>query len=194
MSELYKEIAEKLQALFPEGTVQKTGISNAHIPVQVYMKRLEEVAGDSWSWRIVGNPIYQAEQQAVLVTGELSIMNATRSGFGFSHFQAKQDPKSVTIYKNAVNSAESDALRNACDKFLMGWKDLAPYREWASNPGVFQQKEKKDTPPQSNLEKCTKCKRELTMEDQLFLELHGINIPFCIDDVPNHFKKRIDKT
>lgn len=191
MAQSYREIAEKLQALFPEGTVQHSGKSS-HIPVQVYMKRLEEAAGEFWSWSIIGNPVYQREQRAVIVTGELTILSTTRTGFGLSYYHDDKEPSSVTKYKNAVNSAESDALRSACDKFLMGWKDLAPFREWASNPGVFEQSTTV-SPTTTNLT-CTRCQNALTKEDMFFLELCGVKIPYCTEHVPNQFKKRIDKT
>ncbi|MER2005813.1 MAG: hypothetical protein ABS939_00050 [Psychrobacillus sp.] len=194
MSKEYREIAEKLQALFPPGTLQLTGKQKAHIPVQAYMKRLEEVAGEAWSWHIVGTPTYQPELKAVTVIGELTILQATRSGLGFSHYVPTSDIKSVSGYKNAVNSAESDAIRNACDKFLMGWQDLAPFRDWGSNPGVFPQMEQ-SPPNQIKSEStpvCTKCSQPLKMEDILFLELHRVNIPFCLEHVPNHFKKKKD--
>lgn len=192
MNDDYRVIAEKLQQLFPKGTVQQSGKS-AYIPVQAYMKRLDEAAGEFWSWRIIGTPIYISEQRAIMVTGELSLLSATRTGIGFSHFVQDPNPNSVSKYKNAVNSAESDALRNACDKYLMGWKDLAPFREWANNPGVFDIMEQEAKELIETNDVCKKCSKPLDMEDKLFLQLHNVKIPFCSEHVPNHFKKRTDK-
>ena len=98
MSKEYRDIAEKLQALFPPGTLQLTGnqkAQKAHIPVQAYMKRLEEVAGEAWSWHIVGAPIYQPELKAITVIGELTILQASRSGLGFSHYVPTSEIKNL---------------------------------------------------------------------------------------------------
>lgn len=181
----YEEIAQRLQAAFPEGTLQ-TGKS-VHIPVQAYLRRLEEAARDMWSWRLVEMPVVQEMDQAIVVRGELTIGESTRSGIGFSHYVREHTSKSVSTYKNSVSAAESDAIRNACDKFLMGWIDLAPHRDWGKNPGVGL-----SLPEQENSTKlvCKKCNKLLKAEDVLFMELHDIRLPFCSEHVPPHLHKK----
>lgn len=185
----YKELAEKLQAPFPLGTVIETGKHQAYIPVQAYMARLEEIAAGQWQWRVIKEPIVYSNEQAVCVIGELVVAGTVRSGMGFSYYVNKEDAKSVSAFKNAVSGAESDAIRNACDKFLMGWKDLAQYREWASNPGVglgqTQRTEEKDTGV-----RCIKCQNPLKSEDILFLDVNNIRNHYCKEHVPQHFLKK----
>lgn len=185
MNKGYQEIAERLQAAFPAGTLQ-TGKA-VYIPAQAYIRRLEEAAQDLWSWRLVETPQVQALEQAVVARGELTIAGATRSGVGFSYYVNDSSARSVSAYKNAVSAAESDAIRNACDKFLMGWVDLAPFRDWGLNPGVGIQIPEKES---QNGRLCTKCRNPLRAEDELFLELHSIRLPFCSNHVPLHLKNK----
>lgn len=185
----YKELSEKLQAAFPKGTVIETGKHQAYIPVQAYMARLEEAAAGQWQWRVIKEPVVYSEEQAVCVFGELIIAGTVRSGMGFSYYVGKEDTKSVSAFKNAVSGAESDAIRNACDKYLMGWKDLAPYREWASNPGVGLGETNKLEEPATGVS-CVKCGRNLKAEDILFLEVNEIRNRYCKEHVPQHFLRK----
>lgn len=188
MNEQYQLIMKELQAKFPEGTVvNDVNKKRAYIPAQVYIKRLEDVAGDAWSWRLVSEPTYKDTANIMEVRGELSILGATRSGIGFSHYIQSENSKSSSTYKNAVNSAESDAIRNACDKYLMGWKDLAPHREWASNPGVNLIEAVVETTKESKT--CVRCLKPLSSEDFLVLELHKITLNYCSEHIPKHFLK-----
>lgn len=181
----YEEIAKQLQLAFPNGTLQKG--KSVHIPVQAYIRRLEDAAGGTWSWSLVDNPVVQEQDHAVVVRGELKIGDTVRSGVGFSFYERDPSARSVSTYKNAVSSAESDAIRNACDKYLMGWVDLAPYRDWGKNPGVLM--EEPAVAPSTN-RLCKRCKRPLKSEDELFLELHSIKLPFCSEHVPAHLHKK----
>ena len=186
MTKEYEEIARQLQAAFPKGTLQ-TGKS-AHIPVQAYIRRLEEAAGALWSWRLVDYPQVLEHEQAIVVRGELTIAGSVRSGIGSSFYVSDKSARSVSSFKNAVSAAESDAIRNACDKFLMGWIDLAPHRDWGKNPGVaIVQQERGNV---SN-RVCKKCNKPLQSEDELFLELHSIRLPFCTEHVPAHLKSKL---
>ena len=186
MTKDYKTIAEELQAAFPEGTLQKG--KSVHIPVQAYIRRLEDAAEGLWSWRLVEYPAVLEQEQAVMVRGELSIDGAVRSGVGCSFYVRDNSSRSVSSFKNAVSAAESDAIRNACDKFLMGWIDLAPHRDWGKNPGVALQPDKEN----KNLSKrvCKRCGKHLLPEDELYLELHSIRLPFCSDHVPTHLQNK----
>lgn len=186
----YKEISVRLQDKFPAGTViEGNPISTSYIPVQAYISRLESEAAGLWEWRLVKEPTPYPDDKAIYVQGELSIAGTVRSGIGFSYYSVPENKKSVAAFKNAVNSAESDAIRNACDKFLMGWKDLAPYREWASNPGVGLAGASVKTAEETTGEICTRCKKSLSPEDLLFLKVNSIRIKYCIDHVPAHLKK-----
>lgn len=129
----YDELIKKLQVPFPSGTVKDKG-NRAFIPVQAYMVRLEEAAQDKWGWSIVDAPKIDLASRIVTLRGELTILNTKRQGIGISTMK-DGEPSSI---KNAILIAESEALRDACDKYLMGWKDLAPWRkEWGNNPGVI---------------------------------------------------------
>lgn len=180
----YETIAKELQGAFPEGTLQKG--KSVHIPVQAYIRRLEEAAGGLWSWRLVEYPVVQEQEQAVMVRGELTIDGAVRSGIGSSFYVRDNSVRSVSTFKNAVSAAESDAIRNACDKFLMGWIDLGPHRDWGNNPGVTIQREFET----SSKRVCKRCNKSLLPEDELFLELHSIRLPFCSDHVPAHLQSK----
>ncbi|MEX3624989.1 hypothetical protein [Viridibacillus arvi] len=190
----YKDIAQALQEPFPNGTVQFPSSSKrqAHIPVQVYINRLEKVAGEHWSWTIIGEPMIVEADNAVIVKGELSILGAKRGGMGFSHYVRGKDSKSVSAFKNAVNAAESDAIRSACDKFLMGWSDLAPYRDWGSNAGIdINLNNRTEAIPEKDVERvCQRCAKKLTDVDQLFLEVNRIKLPYCTEHVPKHLIKK----
>ncbi|MFG3613383.1 hypothetical protein [Rummeliibacillus stabekisii] len=195
MSLSYTDISKLLKESFPPGTVQFTSSKKPYIPVQAYINRLENVAGEQWSWRVIGEPNIIENEQAIVIKGELTILNATRTGLGFSYYSKAENKnnKSVSAFKNAVNAAESDAIRSACDKFMMGWADLAPYRDWGANAGidipVTKYKTEENTAATSEKRNCSKCGNVLTAEDDLFLEVNNINLAFCIEHIPKHFLK-----
>lgn len=195
----YEQIINALQAPFPQGTVKQQG-NRAFIPVQAYMVRLEEVAHDMWAWSIVDAPQIDLTSQVVMLRGELSLLSAKRQGIGIAAIK-NGDPSSI---KNAILIAESEALRDACDKFLMGWKDLAPFRkDWGNNPGVTSYlfgnaplNQIKDfdpqlhsSSPQTN-EKCLRCQKFLTSEDLLMLRINSVKHFYCRDHIPTQFIKK----
>lgn len=187
MEKTYQMVTEALQAPFPKGAIEFGQSQNhAYIPVQVYIRRLEDVVPGNWSWTLTAEPNYHENEMAVVVRGELTIMNSTRGGIGVARYVREAASKSITTYKNAISAAESDAIRNACDKFLMGWQDLAPYREWSSNPGVKLSKTNKT----EDSIICKKCSKPLSEEDLLFLSVNNIRIPYCLEHVPNHLRKK----
>ncbi|MGG3805338.1 hypothetical protein [Metabacillus fastidiosus] len=193
MQEIYNEIKEKLTDPFPKGTVQLNESKDiASIPVQAYIKRLEEVAGVFWSWKLVGDPVIYEKEYQVQVKGVLKILGAEREGIGFANFQVYEDTLKIKNLKNAVLSAESDALRKACDKFQMGWKDLAPYRKWGDNPAVnlSTHQERPQNVQDVSPEKCAKCSKYLTQEELQFLNDHQIKIKYCKNDIPPHLLKK----
>lgn len=61
---------------------------------------------------------------------------------GFLNFKRNEDTGRMQNLKDSIFFAESDALREACHKFRMGWVDLSPYSNWAKNPTL----ELKDVP------------------------------------------------
>ncbi|MEK4487924.1 hypothetical protein MHH81_20670 [Psychrobacillus sp. FSL H8-0484] len=190
MEKSFQLIADALQAKFPEGTVEHgQTTAHAYIPVQVYIRRLEEVATGEWSWRLVAEPTYYEKDAAMIVRGELTIMDSTRSGIGAARYIREEPVRNVTSFKNAVSSAESDAIRNACDKFLMGWQDLAPYRDWSNNPGVQLNGTSVTSTGGVTSILCTRCRKPITNEDNLFLQVNDIRIPYCLEHVPKHLKK-----
>lgn len=196
VQKIYDEIKEKLAAPFPNGTVEvnTNNNNNARIPVQAYLQRLEEVAGAYWSWRLVGDPVIYERESQVQVKGILKILNAEREGIGFANFTTYSDTGKIQNLKNAILSAESDALRKACDKYRMGWKDLAPYRDWSNNPGVNidKQHQKVLNNDDVNLStlKCVKCQKYLTKEEEQFLADNRIKINYCKDDIPLQLLKK----
>lgn len=197
----YSEIVENLRKPFPSGTVKVSSDGKrGHIPVQVYMSRLEEVAEAQWHWRIIGEPILNFDKCFVIVKGEITLVDALRQGIGIAKL-AKVDATSI---KNALMTAESEAFRDACDKFKMGWIDLAPYRDWATNPGINLPKKSlisekvtienfdpniHSVMPASN-RNCLKCKKKLTQKEELLLSTNGIKLAYCNDHVPKQLLKK----
>lgn len=194
----YSDDFIKLTEPFPNGTVIKTTEYRAHIPVQVYQMRLEQVVGENWHWRIIDMPQLLFSEKMVIVKGELQLHHTIRQAIGFSNFRDNEPSK----IKTAIASAEADAFRNCCDLFQMGWKDLAEYRQWASNPAInlkqhstIQTVSKADS-NKSNAETsriCLLCQKLLQKEDELFLALHNVQLSYCSEHVPKHFIKTIKK-
>ena len=194
----YEQLVNALQAPFPQGSVIHKG-NRAFIPVQTYMVRLEEVAHDKWGWAIIDAPQIDLTSRVVTLRGELSILNAKRQGIGIASIK-DGEPSSI---KNAILIAESEALRDACDKYLMGWKDLAPFKEWGENPGIspflFGQtsslyiegfdSQLHSAPPNTN-EKCLRCKALLTNEDILMLRINNVKHFYCREHIPPQFIKK----
>lgn len=164
------------------------------------MYRLEGVAADQWHWRLIDEPIIKPEQKIVIVKGEIALVNAVRHGIGV----AKLDKVEASSIKTAVMTAESEAFRDACDKFMMGWKDLAPYRDWASNPGIsltsnsitqqpvhgiqdFNETVHSVMPPSNRT--CIRCKNQLSSEEELFLSMNRIKFAYCREHVPKQLIK-----
>ncbi|MFJ7983485.1 hypothetical protein ACIQ1D_24970 [Lysinibacillus xylanilyticus] len=197
----YAEIMEQLKKPFPPGTVKVSGDGKrGHIPVQVYMSRLEDVAESQWHWRIIGEPVFNFEKNIVIVKGEITLVDAIRQGLGLAKI-TNVDP---ALIKNALMTAESEAFRDACDKFKMGWIDLAPYRDWSKNPGidVSNQFLIDENPIIENFDpnihsvmpvsnrNCIKCKNPLTQNEELLLSMNGIKHAYCKEHVPKQLIKK----
>lgn len=179
---LYDVIKDKIQAPFPSGTVQvKDKKKMAYIPAQVYMSRLEEVAGAMWNWSVKSVEIKESH---IVVIGTLHIAEVSRDGIGFSNFSEQN------YIKSSLSSAESEAFRNACDKYKMGWNDLAPYREWGDNPGLDLNERIVPKPENVSIKICIVCKKKLDPADDLMLELHNIRQNYCTDHIPSYLLKK----
>lgn len=201
LQKVYREIHEQLVAPFPPGTLEarENDPNSKYIPVQPYIHKLETAAGTFWSWRLTGHPqIFEREEQ-VMVTGVLKIVDAEREGMGFSNIQRYEDTGKIKNLKYAILAAESDAIRSACDKFEMGWKDLAPYRKWAKNPGTGLEvpttgagKDYKDGSGSSH-RNCVVCQKPLTLDDENFLKELQITHPYHREHVPQHLVRNQSK-
>lgn len=193
----YKELITLLQAPFPPGTVkevQKGKKLTGHIHVRAYMRRLEEVAGEHWQWFVVDEPVIHFEKGVVIVKGELMVSDTKRQGIGVSTFE------DIKMLKIALKTAESEALRDACDKFLMGWQDLSPYRDEGNKLGNStkeiakirtgqQPVSFKEESKESEAAACLVCMQVLSRHDQEFLQEHGVKLNYCQQHVPAHFLK-----
>lgn len=192
---IYREIHAKLIQPFPLGTVEmRDKDSNSRfIPVQPYIHRLEESAGTYWSWRLTGEPTIFDKEGQVMVRGILRVVEAEREGVGFANIQRFDDTGKIKNLKYAINSATSDALRDACNLYEMGWKDLAPYRKWAQNPGTGlggrAVTSTSEIGGDSSIPKCVKCQKSLTTEDVAVLREFNVKHPYCQEHLPNHLRK-----
>lgn len=188
--ELYQSLMERLTASFPKGTVDTN--NRASIPVQVYIQRLEEVVGPLWSWQTKGDPLIFETENQVQVKGILKILDAEREGTGLANLQRYSDSGKISNLKHAILSAESDALRKACDKFRMGWIDLAPYRDWSKNPGVRINADRENDNANSHGDSvsCVKCNQRLTNSEMNFLKENDIRINYCKNDIPEQLLKK----
>lgn len=190
----YNEIVKELKSAFPKGTFIQKEKGRGHIPVQAYMARLEAVAAEQWHWRIIGVPTINLEQQIVVVIGEITVIDTVRQGMGVGKLNSRE----TTSIKTALMTAESESFRDACDKFMMGWVDLAPYRDWGKNPGVGLSTETEtlenfnpnvhSVMPESG-RVCMKCDKALSAEEALILSLNNIKFPYCKEHVPKQLIK-----
>lgn len=204
LEKLYDEILFKLTAPFPNGTVEFKNPRNkasAYIPSHPFQYRIRTEAGPYWSWRITTEkPIYHEETDEIEVRGILTIVNASAEGQGFAKIDRYPDTNKIKFYKETIRAAVSDALRDAADFFGIGWSDLAPYREWAQNPGtgfkepLASNKQIAHRSPDNKIEvkQCIKCGVVLTQDDFDYLKLVRWNNQVCKNDVPNHQKKKFD--
>ncbi|MED4728336.1 Rad52/Rad22 family DNA repair protein [Aneurinibacillus migulanus] len=195
---LFQEILEKLKESFPPNTVEFKEVraaakgSGVYIPVQPYIHRLNEVAGQHWSWTDGRTEIFH-EDDLVQYTGILRILDSEREGIGFSKIQRYGDSGKAANLKEAIKSARSDALRDAADLFEMGWRDLAPYRKWASNPGTgLDDYVKKATDNRTSIKDepfCMKCRMPLTDRDLELKKKYRLQYNYCEKDIPPHLIK-----
>lgn len=129
------------------------------------------------------DPIIYERENVIQVVGTLEILGSKRDGVGFFEFQRFPEGKIKSI-GYAVRSAEQDALRAACDRFQMGWRDLGKVGTSTSKIAVkleHTQREKAKT--------CLVCQKILTLQEEEVLEQCGVKLSYCTKHVPAHLKK-----
>lgn len=192
--DLFRDIWNKLREPFPSGSVEeKKADGKKFIPVQVYIHRLNEAAGIHFSWAINSTTV-DSQSDVVIVSGTLQIVDSKRDGIGIANIQRSATNNSILKLKDTIRAAASDALRNACDLYEMGWRDLAHTREWGKNPGVglaAMSRTQGTTVQVETSESCIKCKKVLTKEELSFLERNRITVKYCREDIPAHFLKNM---
>ncbi|MDQ0255594.1 hypothetical protein J2S74_002976 [Evansella vedderi] len=179
--ELFEKIHSKLVEEFPEGTVRFTNsnkLTTAYIPHEAYIERLNDVCGPFWSFVRNGEAKIHRNEKLVEVSGVLRILDAERDGTGFHKFNVNEKGDIINL-NYAIRSAKSDAIRDACDLFGMGWKDLHKFRKG----------EKVTSVPESSMSgrECIKCRNPLSNEDIQELKKLNVDIDFCRKDIPPHF-------
>ncbi|SDJ18564.1 Rad52/Rad22 family DNA repair protein [Alteribacillus bidgolensis] len=174
----FESILQQLQEAFPEEVVRKRKINDkvtySYIEVDHYVERLNHVAGNTWSWLLQKEPVLYDKE--VLVIGTLDIMGAKRDGIGTAPL--KKQNGAATNLKYAIRSASQDALRDACDLFGMGWKNLKHVK-----------KPREGTTLSSNSPTCQKCKTPIPDNQLEWLQKNRINLYFCENCVPAHLRK-----
>lgn len=185
LEQLWGTIHTKLKTPFPAGTLKFKKNKYAYIPIKAYIHRLNEVAGPVWQWKITKEKVNE-EQGLIEVNGVLKILHREAEGQGFHEFFKGSNQYA---YKDALRSAASDALRNACDLFEIGWVDLAPYRDWGQDKGIGIE----TIPKPENIRICVKCKKPLTEEDEeLLRKLKISNVQWCSEDIPEHIARKLN--
>ncbi|WP_240377274.1 Rad52/Rad22 family DNA repair protein [Bacillus piscicola] len=179
----FSDLLESLQQPFPKEAVKHRKISDSltisYIETDNYVERLNQMAGQHWSWRLSNDPVFY--DRDVLVIGTLTIMGAKRDGIGTAPLK-NQDGRTTNL-KYALRSASQDALRDACDLFGMGWTNLKGSRS-------KQQKHRNATAGVA-VPTCQKCQEPLSESQITWLKEHHITLYFCENCVPAHFKKDI---
>lgn len=181
-SNSYKELLARLREPFPKGTVQTKG-KGQYIPAQAYEERLEEIAGELWSWCVKGEPLIYERENVIQVVGTLEILGSKRDGMGFFEFQRFPEGKIKSI-GYAIRSAEQDALRAACDRFQMGWRDLGKVGTSTSKISVKVERTQRE-----EAKACLVCQNVLTLQEEKMLVQYGVNLSYCNEHVPIHLKK-----
>ncbi|WP_145949558.1 hypothetical protein [Paenibacillus sp. Y412MC10] len=193
--ELFADIMKKLKEPFPENTVQKKNSSgkSAHIPVQAYIKKLNEAAGGYYTWRISSEkPIIHAEEGFLEMRGVLSILDRSCEGQGFQHFTYVNGTKRIHNIDETIKAAVRRALVNALDYFEAGWVDLSPYRDWGKIPFLSSHEEGEDElGSTSNNPRCANCDEVLTDKELAAIVAIPWKIYYCDKHVPDFVRKKM---
>lgn len=184
MQQLFNEIQLKLKEPFPPGSVEfkNKNEAAAYIPYQVYVHRLNTVAGGFWKWRVTTDkPIYHEETDSIEMRGVLTIVHSEVEGQGFFKL-TRNNNKKVNNYEEAIRAAVKSSFSDACNFYELGWIDLK--RKWSTNPGVGI-----ETSTGISERKCVKCKKNLSTLDEELLTLTKWKQPYCTKDLPDHVKR-----
>ncbi|WP_182101761.1 hypothetical protein [Niallia taxi] len=189
-----QEIIEFLKSPLPDGSVQSRNKDKKFIPIQVYIDRLnDESIGHLVKVKITHHHI-DWTNDVIEVRVSIQIGEAEREGIGITSISRYENTNKPVNVNNDAGTAYSHAIRDACDKFQMGWVDLADHREWGANPGLWfnrdQNSKKTSSGSTKTSEKCIKCQKPLTEEDLQLLRDYDISLKFCSKDIPQHMLKR----
>ena len=117
-------------------------------------------------------------------------MDGEYHGTGFSTL--RMDNGRIVNLRNAIKSAKSDCIRDACDNLEMGWIDLADFRDWAKNPGIGMDFKRGMSESRNSSEQtCTVCQKNLDHDDIRYLSQFP-NIDrwlWCKEHLPMHMKR-----
>lgn len=193
--ELYSKIMGKLKEPFPQGTVtlKNHNEKSAYIPVQAYIKKLNDAAGGFYSWQITSQrPTIHREEGLLEMRGALTILNTTNEGVGFQSFRYIKNTEKVANLDEVIRGAVHRALVNALNMFEAGWLDLAPYRKWGDIPGVGSENEANSSNNNLNENpRCKTCDIHLSNEEVNLIRLANWNIFYCSTHVPDFVRKKI---
>lgn len=196
----------ELKGKFPEGTVQfRSDNHRPYIPNQVYTDRLESATKSQWNKEIKDLEI-NANHRYVKAVVRITIDPHFRDGYGFSPIDGDplNEPHKIAF---AVDKAVNDAFLGAMDSYQMGWKDLAPYKEWGGNPALrhlLKGDQNSSILPggvtfeaiASAHHQCIKCGIELTADEWEILgqvpNLNREKMKYCYNHLPEHMKKKIN--
>lgn len=189
---LFKKILRELQQPFPDGTVEGDGKASK-IPSQAYIDRLNTVAGPYCNIIDKGH-VYIPESNEVIFTVTVDILGVKRDGTGVQNVLSKS-------LRDAIAAAKSNAIRDACNSFQMGWRDLASTKEWGSNPGITllgdNERPARPHSSQNSRSKSTciipTCSKVLTPYDHEERAKYGVTQNYCAMCIPDHFKRNAIK-
>lgn len=197
---LLHTILDELQKTFPEGTVKKQSI-----PAQAYIDRLNKVAGPYCSI-LDKSHSYIPEYNTVTFTVTIDILGVKRDGTGIQ----KVTNNSM---RDAFAGAKTNAIRDACNMFQMGWRDLAKYRDWGNSLGITILQDENISPNKGTIiprdkgsnksiekekqqnaqQNCVKCLGVLLPEDHEERNKYGVAPLYCKKCLPEHFRVNATK-
>lgn len=197
----YEKVILQLKGRFPPETVVKS--NRGFIPNQVYTDRLEAATEGRWSLEVRELDINPSAGYIKAIV-RVYIGEYFRDGYGVIELkgQGKDEVKIVSATDQVINQG----FVNAVDSWQMGWKDLAPHREWGKNPALAHLKDD-DAPPapgvlkplqsRENVDKsCTRCGKRLSQNEvDLLKAIPDFNLgklSYCFEHLPDHFKRRLD--
>lgn len=185
------ELRQKLERPFDANQVKTRrgpgGKQLSYVAVSAYIKRLNEVFGDGWSFELTSREQFEDH---VLVEGRLVAGRVIKSGIGGAELRRHQDGKVMSL-GDAFKSASSDCLKRCARLWgvglaLYGDEDEATQR---SSPGpstpIFgaQQSERQGRVSRAQLDKLRELVGELGAEWPSFKSWvkseHGVSVEYA---------------